>query len=287
MTEHQSVDEAALECYHRVVAHVGIEPNRLLDKSALYGRLCEGRAPLVVPPPLSHSYPWYEAVESGEPLAIMEPFVVAADEDFAGRQGLVINQCFWTLLDGAVAGAGGNEKRVTYPGWEELGFTWRVWLERVPAERSESCLCCHHDPAAKRITTPEQVDAEARYLVQRDYDRLKLVAALPLDEATKAILAEYESKSQSPSEGTKIRRNYNQTVSRYEAERYARRLALRREEGMPDLPSDEELAAGVARERKSILSHGWEIADGKLWHWRWLLQREAPAQIGPEHYLTI
>lgn len=287
MSEHTPVNEVALERYRLVVAHVGVQPNHLLEKSALYHRLSEGREPLVVPPPLSHSYPWYEAVESSEPLEIMEPFVVTADEDFAGREGLVIHQCLWTLLDGAAAGAEKDEKRATYPGWEELGFTWRVWRERVSAEDAETFLCCHHDPAIKRLVTPEQVEAEARYFVQRDYARLKLVSTLPFDDVVQAILAEHEAKSPSPVEGPKIRRTFNQTLSRSEAERYTVCLVQRREQGLPDLPTAEEFAARVIRRREQLLSDTWEITDGKLWRWCWFLQRETPTQLGHEHYLTI
>ena len=52
-------DPLVIERYKEIVAAAGGQPNHLLAKSALYRRLSEGKQALVIPPPLSYSYPYH------------------------------------------------------------------------------------------------------------------------------------------------------------------------------------------------------------------------------------
>ncbi|WP_230091279.1 hypothetical protein [Pseudomonas aeruginosa] len=58
--------------YLEIVAEAGAMPNHIPDKSSLYHRLRAGKQPLVLPPPLSHSYPWYDVVESQKIFAPLD-----------------------------------------------------------------------------------------------------------------------------------------------------------------------------------------------------------------------
>ena len=63
-------EERVLARYREVVsAQEGLE-NHILAKSSLYQRLLRGLQPLAIRPPLNHSYPWYNVVESNTPVSL-------------------------------------------------------------------------------------------------------------------------------------------------------------------------------------------------------------------------
>jgi hypothetical protein len=66
-------------------------------KSALLDRMLSGKAPFEIPPPKSHSYPWYELIERGE----AEPLEVFRTEEIEKEifgDCLIINQTPWVIL---------------------------------------------------------------------------------------------------------------------------------------------------------------------------------------------
>jgi hypothetical protein len=80
-------------------------------KSALLHRMLEGKEPLPVPPPKSHSYPWYELIEEGigYPLEVWRP--KSWDACFTPYPSIVIDQSPWKLIEEL----GEDEWIVTYP----------------------------------------------------------------------------------------------------------------------------------------------------------------------------
>ncbi|MHB1641936.1 MAG: hypothetical protein ACYCS8_04675 [Acidithiobacillus sp.] len=87
--------------------------NATREKSALFWRLLNGKAPLPMPPPTSYSYPWYEIIEEpgphrvgdigfrayGKPLGAQLAELRGTDiENF-----LFIEQCGWSVLSNNAA----------------------------------------------------------------------------------------------------------------------------------------------------------------------------------------
>jgi hypothetical protein len=69
-----------------------------LAHSPLFQRILEGKTVYPDPPPVSHSYPWYDLVETGEG----EPITVFEDgHGFGGKKGehLCINQNMWKIVE--------------------------------------------------------------------------------------------------------------------------------------------------------------------------------------------
>lgn len=66
------------------------------EKSRLFARLLEGKAPLPFPPPTTYSNPWYELVEDGfSDKVFLDGFI-----DLYGKEantGILINQCVWNI----------------------------------------------------------------------------------------------------------------------------------------------------------------------------------------------
>lgn len=98
-----------------------------VDHSALLRRLMEGKAPLPNPPPLSHSYPWYELVETGSAVPIE---VWEADDRFnAGcdYKALVINQHPWRIIEKK----SNDDFLITYGNGQEV---FRCWSNGIASD---------------------------------------------------------------------------------------------------------------------------------------------------------
>lgn len=82
-----------------------------IHKSALFHRLLQGKEPLPIPPPRSHSYPWYELIENGVgyPFEVWKP--KSWDASFTPYPSIVIDQSPWKMLEEL----GEQEWLVTYP----------------------------------------------------------------------------------------------------------------------------------------------------------------------------
>ncbi len=82
-----------------------------MRKSALFHRLMEGKEPLPIPPPRSHSYPWYSLIEDGigHPYEVWKP--KSWDASFTPYPSIVIDQSPWKMLEEL----GEFEWIVTYP----------------------------------------------------------------------------------------------------------------------------------------------------------------------------
>ncbi|MDD2748053.1 MAG: hypothetical protein PHG39_10955 [Acidithiobacillus ferrooxidans] len=82
--------------------------NAIREKSALFWRLLNGKEPLLMPPPTSYSYPWYEIIEEPGPHQVGDIGFRAYGKPLGGELAalrgmdhedhLFINQCGWTVL---------------------------------------------------------------------------------------------------------------------------------------------------------------------------------------------
>lgn len=249
--------------------------NHLLEKSSLYNRLLNGGKPLIIPPPVSHSYPWYEAVESSGPIGVIEPADAEEwSEKDGSRERLLIHQCFWDVLERQ----GERTYIVTYGGWRQMGFTWKLWREDLPAEQATASLCCHHSQEKRSLVTEEDLRQEAEYFTNRWKTGL-------VDALTAAAPAEAPPLM---GKGLFIDRGaYEQLVRQREHKRAVEELLSRKEAGLPDLPTDEEMAVKAQENMANRLGDDWFISDGLLYHRSWRLQRISPAQLNDTHYLAI
>jgi hypothetical protein len=276
--------EQALAWYQDTVAREGREPNRLLAKSSLYQRLLEGKKPLITAPPLAYSYPWYSIVESNDPQDIDAPFacapgVFAVDD---GIERVIINQSLWEVVsrgdDGSVS--------VTRPGWRERGFVWRAWRDLQPAASAAAYLICHHNPPIGRITTLEQLEAEAQYQAARWRSELAIVRdwkAGALDEAG-AISALHDLHGYRESHQ---RERFLVSAIRQKLQLLSELFDARQRDLKRDDVSDEDFQGRIDHERNLLLGEHWKVQDGELFFDGWRLQRAAPASLDASHYLNL
>lgn len=269
MTE---IEDRVLARYRKVVADVGSTENHILKKSSLYQRLLNGKRPLVIPPPLNHSYPWYRVVESEIPVSLpFGPTDWAPDWDT--RHGIAINQDVWSLISGDIA----QDITVTFPGWDTLGFVWRVWLVDEPAEKTEAFLCCRHREDVRSLTTVELLEAESRWHVERVACWVAQSASLEDDEFKAAYLASGIAGKAAGVFGEILADQHLQHCRTLASDRLAAGLSLEY--------SQAEIDHKVAEYAKSLLGDSWFAKDGKLFHRTWQIQRVSPQSLGPEHYL--
>ncbi len=249
--------------------------NHLLEKSSLYGRLLKGAKPLVLPPPISHSYPWYEVVESSEPIDVMDPADAAQwAENDCGSERLLIHQSFWDVLEQQ------DETTfiVTYGNWHQLGFTWKLWRENLPAEQATATLCCYHNLEKKFLATEDDLRQEAEYFANLWRNGLA--------EAMSAT-ASADAPPQMGAGLFKDRGAYEQRLRQRELQRALEELKSRKEAGLPEMPTDEELASRTQENIVSRLGDDWFIRDGLLYHRSWRLQRISPVGLDKSHYLDL
>ncbi|HGY3910820.1 TPA: hypothetical protein ACNVX4_006395 [Pseudomonas aeruginosa] len=249
--------------------------NHLLEKSSLYNRLLNGGKPLIIPPPVSHSYPWYEAVENSEPIGVVEPADAEEwSEKDGSRERLLIHQCFWDVLERQ----GEHTYTVTYGGWRQMGFTWKLWREDLPAEQATASLCCHHCKDKRFLITEDDLQHEAAYFTKRWVTGL--IDALTVGEPVES----------SPAKGTGLfldRGAYVERVRHREHMRALEELQARKAAGLPELPSEKEIAAKTVENMTSRLGDSWFISDGLLYHRSWRIQRISPGRLDESHYLDL
>lgn len=272
MIEPQS-EERVLTRYREVISAQGGVENHILAKSSLYQRLLKGLRPLVIRPPLNHSYPWYNVVESDTPVHL--PFGPAEwAPEWDSRHGVAICQDVWTRLEG------GNptDFTVTFPGWDALGFVWRIWEADEAAETTTAHLVCWHREDIGKLTTPELVEAECRWRAERDASWLSRAGQMNNEDLKAAFIASGQA-GKPDCRFTSIIADQQVAHLRFLAdERQAKGESLEFTVG--------EIAAKVAADMTSLLGDTWLVKDGQLFHRGWQIQRITPAELGSEHYLA-
>lgn len=265
-------EDRVLARYREVVSAAGGEENHILTKSSLYKRLLDGKRPLALPPPLNHSYPWYRVVESDTPISL--PFGPAEwCPDWDTRHGIAINQDVWTKLHGDLA----SNLTITYQGWDKLGFIWRVWLADEPAEISDAFLCCWHREDVRRLDTPELVEAECRWRVERTARWVAESGKLNDDELKVA----YIRSGQAGKMGDK----FDEILADQHLAKCRAIAAERSAVGMPLDYSQQEIELKVTESVVGLMGNSWFAKGGKLFHRTWKIQRVSPSALGSQHYL--
>ena len=266
----------ALDLYHSILASTLGSVNRLLDKSSLYNRLLSGKPALAIRPPTSFAYPWYSVVESDDPVHL--PFGPTDwKPEWSSRHGVLLQQDVWTHLQGEVT----DEIVVTYPGWQELGFTWKVWREDVPAAQTTASIASWHDSTIPKLDTGLLVKAECESVAAREA-RWDLLASRYDDIELKRLAIEENWMEIDPAlMASVLDAISNQVVSEARG-----RCLLRLEAGKPPEWSVEELKARADEHRKALLGDDWRIDGDVLLHKTWMIQRLTPAKLGPEHFWT-
>lgn len=254
----------ALDAEMTAMAFDAFVRNRLMEKSSLYKRLLDGKKPLVMPPPTSFSYPWYEAIESGEAQDVMAPH-----QD--GGVFLRINQHSWRVLKKH------DDRRftITCQNWDDLGFTWSLYESEIPAEEAGAWLCSHHDPALRRLLTESQLRAEAEHQARQWLNRLAV--AIEGEQAPDVSLL-----SMAPAH-----RKFAQRAEEQARAQAREALEQRRKAGLPQRPSEDEYRAEVERQITVLLGDDWLVRDGKLFHRSWRLQRLTQETLCDAHYLDV
>lgn len=276
--------EQALVLYKDVIAAEGRVPNHLLAKSALYQRLLEGKKPLIAAPPLSYSYPWYSIVEGDQAQDIDPPFDsvggLLAEDDGIAR--VVISQSLWEVL----SRGDGESMTVTVPGWRERGFVWRAWRQLQPAADATAYLISHHDPEKGRITTPEQLDAEAQYQANRWRSELTIVR----DWKTGVIDEEAAIEALQQLHGyrdSQHRERFLARAMRQKLQFLSEAFEARQRDLNHDEISEADMAARIKQERTMLLGENWKVVNGELFFDGWRLKREAPSKLNAGHYLDL
>ena len=274
-----------LEIYRRVLAHeaqrcgkrlMARAENAAQASSALLSRLRAGLQPLIVPPPLREGHPWYAVVEEAGPHEVRAGFGMWGHETLdtlleAGHQALdsglpgsaVLSGFTVVMLEAmpwmVLSRLSGEHAVVSYPGWMERGFQWQLSKEVVPAAQATHFVAPSFSNAIKRITTLEQLRAELRHLQMLRVERIR-----------NALQDRSAAWSQ-------------------ETEQWRRVADQRMRDGLPALPTDQEVEAIVHHALTEALRREYRVAsDGaSLDLIVWRLRRIAPQELPSEIYLRL
>lgn len=160
--------------------------NSLFEKSAMMRRIVKGESIYIAPPPLSYSYPCYGYLDSENRAEISlagqdvdsvflgqrNPWEIYPGMPVEDRKYLTIGQTWWYLIEKI------DEKSmiVSAAGWEKLGVTWKLSLEKYPATESEICIMCGHDREGGRITTGRRLYQEQVWHERRAAEEMRFAA---------------------------------------------------------------------------------------------------------------
>lgn len=304
MTEKKEFTPEHIDLYNEVITseiaiHGGLLKRSLAsvrskmdDKSALLNRIYEGKTPLRFRPPTSCSYPWYSIIEESNPQSVMYDYLNIDDgiqanrnlvEDFIGskpsRDGLVINQTRWNLVEKV----SNHRARITYKGWESLGFEWELRLDRLSIDETESAIISLHDRSLKKIRTIDQLEAEEEFRFGPKIDLMKISQST---ELTKEAMAQALLK-----DGGEGRSLFHQTSLKHSLKHWSDEVAKRLAAGKSPYPSDHEIKC-YAKDTviKSYLTAragwGWYSVreDGELISHEWRIHRVLPFEVDERIY---
>lgn len=242
-------------------------------KSALFRRLLDGEPALPFPPPCAYSYPWYEVVESKQPITgVQVAFegergsAMTLGEHMRSRPkipgvGIVqIHQSIWTLLERA-----DDMAIVTYGDWAASGARWRLsWIE-IPASETRGFICCWHDRSKTRISTRNELWAESEFHVMKGVNDMRAVHAgepLPHNKEDQSAHAKMMLEGRVRSAQDKIQK--------------------RLDRGWPALPDRRAIRAMIEKTFNSYLQQkdsprpSFRVdADGRLLALQWQIERIA------------
>lgn len=267
-------------------------------KSALLYRIASGRAPLVIPAPTAMSYPWYGVVEEEGPWELTmegenlqkQLDVGAKTAQWANRKGpiILIEQSIWNVvrqIDDVTA-------EVSWPGWQERGYLWRLSLDVIPATESRKTILPRHNPSLKKITTLVDLQNEQRWDVSRFVAELEEsndpVRAADAIEAGRQKDADARSTSGYTGRFSEFSVTHRvEAQQKLIAERIASGKSAIPDEQEQELMFQEHMARYLAP--RDVSGFGWYSVDqaGGLLAHGWRLHRIAPTIPPEDLYLDV
>lgn len=242
------------------------------EKSALFARLLEGRQPLIYPPPCSFSYPWYAVIEDQGPWEIFAPAQSVKDmlaTYHENDKGLMIDHSVWKLL----SIISNTEALITFGAWEDLGFMWKLSLDRVLCTHTVAYISSWHDTSLARITTLDQLKAEQLFHIEKTYKKLKLLNPHTKVEYTEEIIAQYGE-------------NYATGILATEQSAAEELLKQRLAKKLTPYPTAAEIQAEVKVKVQEYFDKGYSVdKKGNLYHLVWRLARVTPLGITKDIYI--
>jgi len=245
-------------------ATVDIHPDVNKSKSALLGRLVDGKEPLKFAPPLSFALPWYDVIEGDGPWNItVSRKIKSVDQlrctglDYSTAQifsGITINQCVWTMLEYRCD----TEVVVSYRKWHDVGYTWLLSLDEVKASDSKSAITVNTNEGVTRITTLKQLRHAHEFQVRNHFAKLQW--ALDAQAAESHV---EEGKSLSVLAENTARNQVKEGISM---------LNERRRNGLGDTPGENEIEDRIESAVASVLKDAYFVNDqGELVLHEWRL----------------
>lgn len=237
-------------------------------KSALFSRILNGAKPLRFAPPTAMSYPWYQVIESSEPVrAHMVEFATTGN----GDRYVMISQSPWRI----VASNPDGSHILTVGRWDTVGMRWKLAQVAKPILEFGPYLACHYDPQIQHISTLEQLSNNERWL----QEQRNVVLAAAQDDAAAAdyVARKVQKYSQ-----------FGEAVAQRELTEARTTVQERLQAGLPALLTDEEIAQQAARVVDQWFEDGISVgADGSLLSTSWLLTREPPVVADGDLYLDL
>lgn len=271
-------------------------------KSALLHRIAQGKKPLVIPPPLAMSYPWYDVIDTDGPwdvvidvdtvdemVALGQRLLQAYEED-ASQPVVIINQTLWPV----VRRVSDTVVEVASDEWRARGFLWQLTLDVIPAAQSTRCILAHHDPSLGRITTLEQLRAEERWHVAQRLRHLQIAQDPEASAQALEQARQRDAEANAQFHGGFASKFHEATVqSRLDAGRAE--IAKRLQQGLSAIPEGEEVERLCEQGLQQYLSpgetkgFGWYSVDeqGQLLLHAWRLHRISPAQPDESTFLDV
>lgn len=231
-------------------------------KSALFARLLDGKEPLVYPPPISFGYPWYDVIEGQGPWDIIDLCSIATfsaecvRNKYPTRQEkIILNQALWDVVEYHSP----TEATVTYQNWDRRGLQWRLKKHKVRAANCSQFISATHNKSLSKITNLDQLIDEKRWQVTRKFQWL----ALALD-----AYSAREHVAQAPTELSKA-------IAQQEVATGHALLKSRREQGLPDRPTPEEIEKLTLTAVSEFLNGNYSLdAEGNLYTHIWQLHKD-------------
>lgn len=270
----------ALEKYAAVMAHEKqLTPQGCFlinqpghPKSALFARLLDGKEPLRRPPPKSFGYPWYDCIEQQQvtltELQAKNLREIPHTKQSLLERAIVLNQCSdWRVLQAKDE----TTATVSTPVWHSLNVTWDLALAKVPATQASAFIVPWHDPSLGRVTTLKALEANERFLLEKQ--RHLLLLATDQAAANKALTATAEFPERAL-ESLKRQRLLEDIEG-------ARAKALDRlSRGLPAVPSQAEVDHDVEARVRYWQEQGYEAdAAGNLYRHEWQLSVKLPKRL--------
>lgn len=260
--DEEKLDIALKDMFNALTGHPKFE------KSALFQRLSNKARPFKLAPPGSFGSSWHELIDIDK----KHELVMFNDDldinKFINKKKIIIHQHEWRVVDIV------SDKKalITYPGWDKLGFVWKIELVKYSCKDTKSFICIPADTGKERVTTLDELRQVQLQSVERKYNSVKMALDNSYYENQKAINIE------------KYGKGFGGTMSQQNLEAGNNILKDRRNNGLSDYPAPDEISKEVELcIQNYYYDRGFSAdVDGNLFTLIWTLERLSP-EILPEN----